>query len=122
MRLRVEEERANRRGLEIAEREMALDPRSGDVRSHLAYFCARLGRRDRAQSEIAQAMRQSPKDANTQWMAVVTYEALGRREAAMAVLSSAPAELLADLNRWPDAADLRRDPRFLELLARYQIK
>jgi Flp pilus assembly protein TadD len=120
--LPVEEKRANRRGLETAERELVRNPRSGDVRSHVAYLCARLGSPGRAESEIAQALQQSPNDANTRWMAIMTYESLGRRESALAVLNSASPQLLADLNRWPDAADLRRDPRFLELLASHQIK
>lgn len=122
MNLPADEERANRRGLEVAEREMARNPRSGDMRSYLAYLCARLGNRGRAESEIVQALHESPADANTQWMAVMTYEALARRESTLAVLRSAPPELLADLNRWPDAANLRRDPRFLELLASNQVK
>jgi tetratricopeptide (TPR) repeat protein len=122
MNLPAEEERASRRALAMAERDLARDPRSGDVRSHLAHLSARLGDRGRAEAEIAQALRQAPNDATTRWMAVMTYEALGRREAALAILRSAPPELLADLNRWPDAAGLCRDTRFLEMLASHQVK
>ena len=118
----VEETRANRRGLELCEQEIVQNPRNVDARSHLAYLCVRLGDRVRGESEIAQALSQLPNDADTRWMAVMTYEALGRRESALAVLNSAPKEMLADLNRWPDASDLRRDRRFSDLLARHQIK
>jgi tetratricopeptide (TPR) repeat protein len=114
----AQEQRANRRALETAEAEIARNPRSGDVRSQVAYLCARLGNGRRAESEAAQALQMAPDDSNTRWMAVMTYEALGRRDSALTVLKGAPAELLADLNRWPDAADLRRDPRFLKLLVR----
>ncbi len=116
----AEAERANRRGLELAEAEMARNPRDAYVRSLLAYLCARLGDQRRAESEIAQALQLSSNGANTQWLAAVTYEALGRRDATLGVLSAAPAEMLADLSRWPDVADLHKDPRFLQLLASYQ--
>lgn len=115
-------ERANRRGLALAEAEMIKNPRSGFVRSHLAYLCARLGDRRRAESEIAQAMQQSPSDADTLWMAAVTYEALGRRDQTLSVLAGSPVGVLADLSRWPDVADMRRDSRFLELLTSHGIK
>jgi tetratricopeptide (TPR) repeat protein len=117
-----EERRAGRRGVETAERELVRNPRSGEVRAYLSYFCARLGDRARAEAEAAQALRQSPADADARWMAVMTYEELGRREAALAALARAPPALLADLNRWPGAAELRRDRRFLALLAAHGVK
>jgi serine/threonine-protein kinase len=119
--LQAESGRANRRGLALAEKEMALDPRNGFIRSHLAYLCARLGDRQRAESEIAQALQLSPSDADTRWAAAVTYEALGQRDSTLAVLSTSPPGVLADLSRWPDVADLKRDPRFLRLLASHQL-
>ena len=81
-----------------------------------AYFGAALGDRARAQSETAQALSLAPDDAETRWIAVLTYEALGQREATLAVLNrSSPLQLL-DVTRWPDLADLRRDSRFSQLL------
>jgi serine/threonine-protein kinase len=113
---------ANRHGLDLAEKEMSQDPRSGGVRSSLAFFCARLGERKRAESEIAQALQLSPNDALTRWMAAVTYEALGQRKDTLETLNGSPDAVLADLSRWPDVADLRKDSRFLQLLASRQIK
>ncbi|HUA19839.1 MAG TPA: protein kinase [Bryobacteraceae bacterium] len=115
--LAAKAEQADRRGLELAEKEMAHDPRNGLIRADLAYLCARLGEEQRAESEIAQALQLSPNDADTRWAAAITYEALGQRENTLAVLSASPPGVLADLSRWPDVADLHRDPRFLELLA-----
>ncbi|HEY2139261.1 MAG TPA: tetratricopeptide repeat protein, partial [Chthoniobacterales bacterium] len=120
--LPADAERANRRGLALAEAEMIKNPRSGYVRSHLAYLCARLGDRRRAESEIAQAMQQSPSDADTLWMAAVTYEALGKRNETLSVLAASPTGVLADLSRWPDVADMSQDSRFLELLTSHGIK
>jgi serine/threonine-protein kinase len=104
------------RGLELAEAEVRTNPRDGYVRAGLAYLAARLGDAKRAESEVAQALQLAPKDADTQWFAAVTYEALGRRDDAIAVLASSPAEVVSDVSRWPDVADLRRDSRFMRLL------
>jgi tetratricopeptide (TPR) repeat protein len=116
----TEAERANRRGLYLAEKEMTHDPRNGTIRSHLAYLCASLGNRSRAESEISQALQLSPNDAATRWWAALTYEALGQRDATIAVLSVSPSEQLADLARWPDLADLHKDSRFKQLIADHQ--
>jgi eukaryotic-like serine/threonine-protein kinase len=115
-------EQANRRGLELAEKQMEQNPRDGGVRSYLAYFCARTRQRRRAESEAAQAMQLSPKDEDTQQMVVSTYEALGNRDATLAVLKDATQQMRADLSRWPDVANLNNDPRFLQLLASHQVK
>lgn len=120
--LRIESDRANRRALELAEVDVTRDPRNGTVRSHLAYICSRLGDRSRAKSEVAQALALSPNDAETRWMAAITYEALGQRDDTLVVLAGSPPGVLADLSRWPDVADLHVDPRFLQLLASHQVK
>jgi serine/threonine protein kinase/tetratricopeptide (TPR) repeat protein len=111
-----ESEQANLRGLALSEADVAQDPRDGHSRSVLAYLCARLGQRQRAESEIAQALHLSPSDGDTRAMAALTYEALGRRDDAIAVLNSSNPETRADLNRWPDVAGLHADVRFQRLL------
>ena len=117
----VKAEQANRRGLQAAEIEMTKNPRDGYVRAFLAYLCAGIGERARAESETAQALQLSPNDASTQWMAVLTYEALGRRNDALAIVGASSGEMLADLNRWPDLADLQKDSRFKQLLTTHGI-
>lgn len=113
---------ANERSLELAEKELAGDPRDGLVRSRVAYLCARLGNRTRAESEIAQALRLSPDDANARDMAVDVYEALGRRDDALAILRASSDDVLLEAVRWPDLAGLHQDSRFQQLLASRQIK
>jgi serine/threonine protein kinase/Flp pilus assembly protein TadD len=117
-----EAERANRRGLELAETELARNPRDGRVRAWLAYLCARLGDRQRAESEIAQALQLASNGPLMRGQAAVTYEALGLRDATLSVLSDAPPELLADLSRWPDLADLQKDSRFSQLVASHHTQ
>jgi len=111
----AESQRANQRGFELAETEISKNPRSGYVRSFLAYLSASLGDHARAESEIKQALELSPNDTDTRWMAVLTYEALDQRRATLDLLSTSSAEFLADVSRWPDLAELHRDSRFQQL-------
>ena len=122
MNLIADSERANRRGLELAEADLSKNPRSGYSRSHLAYLYARLGDKPRAVTEIVQALQLSPNDADVVFMTAATYEALDLRDDTLALLKDAPGAVIADVGRWPDMLDLRKDPRFLKLLASRQNK
>jgi eukaryotic-like serine/threonine-protein kinase len=114
--LPAESERASRHGQKVAEEQVLLDPGASAAHYFLAYLCARLGEGSRAESEIKQALQLSPDDADARWMAALTYEALGLREKTIEVLQKAPHGVLADVSRWPDVADLAKNPRFLQLL------
>jgi Flp pilus assembly protein TadD len=118
----AESDDANRRGREVAEAEMARNPRDGYARSIRGYFGAALGDRVRAESETAQALHLAPDDAETRWIATLTYEAMGQREASLAVLNRSSRLQLMDVSRWPDLADLQRDSRFTQLLAAQKAK
>jgi tetratricopeptide (TPR) repeat protein len=118
--LETEAKVAFQRGLILAELDMK-DPRNGSARAYLAYLAARLGDRVLAESEIAQALRLSPDHADTRWMAVLTYEALGRREDSLGLLANSPRGVIAQLNRYPDLAALQHDTRFIELLTSKRV-
>jgi tetratricopeptide (TPR) repeat protein len=113
---RQESEQTNRDGLQAAEAAKRLNPRNGNARAILAYFDSQLGRRTEAESEISQALTLSPNGVGVRWVAALTYEALSKRDATLALLTPASRELSADLSRWPDLAGLQSDPRFTELL------
>lgn len=116
----AEAEKADRRALDLVERDVTQQPRDATMRSGLAYLCARTGDRRRAESEVAQALYLAPHDADTRWWAALTYEALGKRDATLALLTSSSNELIADLSRWPEVEDLHKDSRFKDLLRRHQ--
>lgn len=111
---------ANRQALLMAERDL-LNPRDGYARSFVAYFDAALGDRNRAESEITQALGLSSM-SEVRWNAVLAYEALQLRDKTISLLSTSTTEQLADVSRWPDLADLHQDPRFLQLLAAHSVK
>lgn len=113
----VEAQAEYRKALNSARSELTQNPRSGYVRAFVAYFSVRLGDRHRAEDEIAQALQSSPGNARVLLRAVLTYDLLGQRQEAMSILSSAPAELLREIDRDPDLADFSRDLRFKRLVA-----
>jgi hypothetical protein len=64
----------------------------------------------------------SPNDTQVRFMAIATFEALHQRQESRKLLNTFSYSELTDLKRWPDLAELSRDPRFLELLAAHQTK
>src|SRR5262249_32127168 len=115
--IQTESQEAYRKGLDLAEARLATNPRDANEKSFLAYLCARLGDRRRAESEAAQAMQLSRGATNVRWMAALTYEALGLHDRTLAVIQDAPASLLSRLKMHPDLADLQKIPRFPELVS-----
>jgi tetratricopeptide (TPR) repeat protein len=111
-----ESRKAYLQALDLAENEITRNPRDGLLRARLAFLCARLGDNKRAESEIGQALHDSPEDTSAQWEAVEVYEILRQRENSLAILKTLPEEVVLDIGRHPDLADLRSDSRFKELL------
>ncbi len=107
---------AYRKAMDLALEELKENPRLGRTRAFVGYFAARVGDSKRAEEEIGQALRLSPGDNKVKRRAVLTYETLHEREQALAVLETATSEMLHELNRQPDLADFRQDPRFQQLV------
>jgi tetratricopeptide (TPR) repeat protein len=117
-----ESEQAYRKGRLLAEAALVKNPRDAYERSSLAYLCARLGEPRRAESEAAQAVQLSGGANNVRWMAALTYEALEEHDRTLALIRDAPGALLDRLNRFPDLAELRADPRFQQLVGSHHIR
>jgi serine/threonine protein kinase/tetratricopeptide (TPR) repeat protein len=110
-----------REALRLVLEQLDKNPRDGYARSLVAYFAARLGDRPRAQEEMPQALQLSPSDTRVIKRAVLTYVALNSPDDAIAVLGSAPPELLRDLDTHPDLAVFRQDLRFRKLVAEISL-
>ncbi|MCX6591370.1 MAG: protein kinase [Acidobacteria bacterium] len=100
----------------LAEQAVIGQPRSSIFRGMLAYLCAQTGEPDRARLEAAQALQLSPKDNDTIYWTVLAYQWVGDLDSALKALEPAPRALLEDFSRWPEAARIMRDPRFVQLL------
>lgn len=122
---RSEAQQAFQTGRKLAEVELGKNASNGRVRSRLAYLYARL-HDQHAQSEAQQAVQFWPHDQDTRWMAVAAYEVLERRDLTLALLDSSPPDmlpgLLAELSRYPDLADLRKNPKFVQMMAYYHVQ
>ena len=106
-----------RRSSEIALAALTADPRNARARAYVGYVAARLGDRPRAEEETEQALTLS-RDKTVIRHAVLTYEVLGERGRALQIAGTASKNILRELDRHPDLADFREDPRFKQLKAR----
>ncbi len=113
---------AYQQGLELAETELAKNPHDGALRSNLAYLCARLDQRSRAESEAEQARQLSPGSVNVAWMLVLTYDALGERDRVLQLSEDLPEDTLRRMGRFPDLAGLRSDSRFQQLMLSHHVQ
>lgn len=100
----------------LADEQLLKNPRDAAIRSFVAYFGLRLGDRAAAERELTQALSLEPQNRTVIRRAAICYEAWGQRDRTLAVLQSAPPEVLKELGRQPDLTALRGDPRFLALL------
>src|SRR5262245_1588050 len=106
------------RGRELAESILLRDPRDAATRAFVAYFALRQGDRATAERELTQALNFGGDNGNVIRRAAIVYEALGARDRALAVLQSAPPDVIRELSRQPDLTALRTDPRFVALLSK----
>jgi len=67
-------------------------------------------------SQGVQALNIGGENRTVLRRAAICYEALEQRDRTLAVLQSAPPDLLRELNRQPDLVALRADQRFAALL------
>jgi tetratricopeptide (TPR) repeat protein len=111
---------AYRTAMELTLAELNADARNGLTRAYVAYFAARLGDARRAEEEIGQALGLAPGDSMVMRKAVLTYAALGETDRAIEILRRAPAEVVRELDRHPDLADLRRNLRFQQVVGTTQ--
>lgn len=116
---RLEEAKvADGEALKLALLELEENPRSGDTRAFVGYLEATLGHRERANSEISQALQQSPGNKYVIQRAFLTYLLLGKIDLALEALNGLSADLVRELDRHPDVADFRQDPRFRKIVER----
>jgi serine/threonine protein kinase/Flp pilus assembly protein TadD len=116
---RQKSEEAYRKAIEAVEQQLAFEPSDPHLLSDAAVYRAKLGERGRALDEIAQALRYGQGNRTISFHAALVYELTGERERALAALGDAirGGYSLEEINREPEFANLRRDPRYQRLLA-----
>ena len=97
-----------------------IDPRNAEVLADLADFSQVLDRRGDAQRYAARALAAAPNDSGVMFKVAVTYEGLGNRAEALAMLSRA-AQAGYPINQIEGArslTELRKDPAYPRMFKR----
>jgi tetratricopeptide (TPR) repeat protein len=116
----VEARAAFRKVKDLALVELQQNPHRGYIRAFVAYAKLRLGDNAAAEEEISQALQSAAGNGQVIHVAVLIYDALGKRDRAIEVLSGSTPEGLREIDRDRDLTSLRQDPRFVQLMAKTQ--
>ena len=106
-----------KKAIELADADLQVNPKSGDVHTLVAEYYAMLGDRDEALDHMQTALHLSPGTAETSYFAAKVYTLLGDRQQALnwlekaAKLGYSPAEI----DNAVELDTLRSDPRFKAL-------
>ena len=105
---------AYRQALQLADRELALNPRDADLRASAATYLLGLDDYSRALSEVTMARELEPDSVTSLFLAALVHEAAGRRGDALRLLEEAARKGYApiEIQRHPQLAKLRADPGF----------
>jgi adenylate cyclase len=115
-----ERDEAARRGVELAERELAARPEDSRPAQLGAGVLVRLGELDRAREWLARSVAIDPDDRNTQYNAACTYALLGDIDVALDLLERSLPNMGSGALNWAkhdsDLEEVRKHPRFQQLL------
>jgi tetratricopeptide (TPR) repeat protein len=109
----AESREAYQKALVLADDLLMQQPRDAYVRAFVAYICARLRDRSRAERETVQALRFGPDIAKVVRTAALTYAALGAVDQAVSLIESMPS-LKKEMARHPDLAEFAGKLRFTQ--------
>jgi len=109
---------AYRRAADLASEYLAVKPMDAAARAQLAFYLVQMGDRKRALQEIDKAGRMPVNDENVPFWAALVFEAAGDRERALQSLASAidAGYSPALIRVVSDLRDLRKDPRYRDLM------
>jgi serine/threonine-protein kinase len=105
---------AYEKALQTAHEELSVNPKSSGALSGIALYEAHLKRRAQAERDIRKAIEAAPNDSEVLFTSALVYEIIGRREIALASLDQAnkAGYSIAVIEREPELAALRKDPRY----------
>ncbi len=111
---------AYERAIELAEQQLAINPKNASVLSSAAVYRAKLGQKARALQEITLAQSLAPRDTTIAFKAIIVDELLGRRAEAIAAVADLAkhSRVLEQVEAEPELTKLREDPAFIALASK----
>lgn len=108
------------RAIELAQRQLDINPKDPALLAHSALWRAKLGEREAALAGITKALQHSEDNGSLIFESALVYELCGQRERALAAVKAAlQAGFSAEeIRKEPELAKLRRDPQYEKLAAR----
>jgi hypothetical protein len=109
---------AYQRATELAEQQLAVNPRNAAVLSSESVYRAKLGQKDRALHDIAR--HEAPTDKTIAFKAVVVFELAGHRTEALAAVGNLLKGGFArdQIEVEPELKALRQNPAFIRMVSR----
>jgi len=105
--------------IQLARKELAVNPNDAEIRSSLAVYNAKSGSQQKALAEISEALKKNPNDVPILLKSVLVFEITNERSQALQALEKY-IELngpLEEVLKDPFLSGLRRDPGYLKLIA-----
>lgn len=96
---------------------MRQNPADALARSFRAYLYARLGDREKAETDIEDALNMSRKSFNVRWMAIQTYEVFEEHDRALDLLQDVPQSMFFQIEQFPDLQSVRLFSGYKQSLA-----
>ncbi len=114
--LRSKAGKASADAMEVARKQLAVNPHDTLARADLAWLYADQGDKRAALGEIVAALKEAPKDGAVLFRSVLVHELVGDRDGALAAYDSLgkTGSYLTEVNQRPELKALRTDPRFRE--------
>jgi serine/threonine-protein kinase len=109
------------RAIEMAEQQLAINPKNATALSSVAAYRAKLGEPEKGLADIRRAIQLAPQDTTVAAQALLVYEIAGLRSRALETLE----ELLkrgysiTQVETEPELKMLREDPAYATLASRY---
>jgi serine/threonine protein kinase/tetratricopeptide (TPR) repeat protein/TolB-like protein len=103
---------------EVAQEQLAVNPKDKDALSGIALYQAHLGNRAEAQKYITKALQEGPQDSDVLFTAALVYEIIGERGQAITELQKSLGAGFSpeDVKREPELQALRSDPKYRKML------
>jgi len=108
---------AYKRAIQLAEKELEINPENAHLRSNLAVFYAKSGDYKNALTEVSSARRLAPNDVPILLDCVLVFEIIHQRDQAIQALNEyiERSGSMEEVRDHPDLSGLRTDPRFKQM-------